>query len=125
MNELLDIYRQCFDEQFDRHEGFISSTIQRLRGDLSTSFIEELNTQIQQAGLTIQAYPELSTRDDSKLIISKINQTHANILTLLDETFLQVNKTIAEFGEKISLKLAKPVAVPFVLVIGFTAVQAA
>jgi wobble nucleotide-excising tRNase len=50
-NELLDLYRQCFDDQFARHEGFVKSAIAQHHPLLTKYWIEKLKSSIENASL--------------------------------------------------------------------------
>ncbi|WP_315980538.1 hypothetical protein [Aliamphritea spongicola] len=108
VNELLDIYRQCFDDQYARHEGFVSSSLQRSRPQLTLNLIPELVSHIQQTDLIIQAYPELSEEPDAKTVMDAIKAGHQEIYRLLERLQVAGDTSIERFNEVIPLKLAGP-----------------
>ena len=107
-NELLDLYRQCFDDQFARHEGYVKSTVAQHHPLLTKYWIEQLISSIQKAGLVIDSYPELSSVDEIPEVISNIEKSHDSIQKKLDELNLLAVQIIGEFNVRIETKLADP-----------------
>ncbi|GAA0287181.1 AAA family ATPase [Psychrosphaera haliotis] len=107
-NELLDLYRQCFDDQFARHEGYVKSTVAQHHPLLTKYWIEQLISSIQKAGLVIDSYPELSLIDEVPELISNIEKSHDSIQKKLDELNLLAVQIIGEFNVRIETKLADP-----------------
>lgn len=107
-NELLDLYRQCFDDQFARHEGYVKSTVAQHHPLLTKYWIEQSISSIQKAGLVIDSYPELSSVDEIPEVISNIEKSHDSIQKKLDELNLLAVQIIGEFNVRIETKLADP-----------------
>lgn len=107
-NELLDLYRQCFDDQFARHEGYVKSTVAQHHPLLTKYWIEQLISSIQKAGLVIDSYPELSSVDEIPEVVSNIEKSHDSIHKKLDELNLLAVQIIGEFNVRIETKLADP-----------------
>ncbi|OMH39416.1 AAA family ATPase [Motiliproteus sp. MSK22-1] len=108
VNELLDIYKQCFDDQYARHEGFVSSSLKRIRPQLTLNLLQTLTTHIEQTDLVIQAYPELSEQPEAKTVIDTIKAVHQKIQGQLDPLRAVGDGVIEKFNEIIPLKLAGP-----------------
>lgn len=107
-NELLDLYRQCFDDQFARHEGYVKSTVAQHHPLLTKYWIEQLVSSIQKASLVIDSYPELSSDDEIPEVISNIEKSHDSIQKKLEELNLLAVQIIGEFNVRIETKLADP-----------------
>ncbi len=107
-NELLDLYRQCFDDQFARHEGFVKSAVTQHHPLLTKYWIEKLKSSIEHASLVTGSYPELSNEGEIPETISNIKDSHALIQTKIDKLILLAVKIIEEFNSTIEAKLADP-----------------
>lgn len=107
-NELLDLYRQCFDDQFARHEGFVKSAIAQHHPSLTKYWIEKLKSSIENASLVTGSYPELSDEGEIPDTISNIKDSHDLIQTKIDKLILLAVKITGEFNSNIEAKLVDP-----------------
>ncbi|MBO7925328.1 AAA family ATPase [Pseudoalteromonas sp. K222D] len=107
-NELLDLYRQCFDDQFARHESFVKTTIKRHQNLLSAHWLEKLDSSIDSASLIIDNYPELSNDHEIPDTVNNIKISHEAIQRKIEQIILIVNQITEAFATKIDAKLADP-----------------
>lgn len=107
-NELLDLYRQCFDDQFARHESFVKTTIKRHQNLLSAHWLEKLDSSIDSASLIIDNYPELSNEHEIPDTVNDIAISHEAIQRKIEQITLIVNQITEAFSAKIDAKLADP-----------------
>jgi wobble nucleotide-excising tRNase len=109
-NQLLDFYRQCFDDQFSKHELHVNKVIKAHQGALNTHWIETLMAQIKNSSLIIETYPELPIEDDliTAGILLDIRMVHDEITKLLFELVNIVEQTSIEVKELIVKKLQDP-----------------
>lgn len=109
-NELLDLYRQCFDDQFARHESFVKTTIERHQHLLGANWLEKLDSSIASASLILDSYPELSNEHEIPDTVNNIRISHEAIQGKIEQITLIVNQIIEAFTAKIDAKLANPKA---------------
>lgn len=107
VNELLDIYRQCFDDQFERHEGYVKSNINRHKPQLNLKFIEALYAKIENSLLIIQTYPELSAVADTQKTMDDLSELYSNLRDLLDLMYEQASAVIGSFNSNIHRKFER------------------
>ena len=107
-NELLDLYRQCFDDQFSRHEGHVKSIIEQHQPLLTKYWLDKLSSSIENASLTLQSYPELFNEGEIPDTISKITDVHNLLIEQVALLQVQVNSVIEELTPLISEKLVDP-----------------
>lgn len=111
VNELLELYRQCFDDQFDRHQGLVTSTIDRHQDSLNTRWIESIETSIEKAELVLQAYPELALDEDTRAVIDRITSEHSNIVGLLPDLKIAVELLTDQLKTFIGIKKLGPMSI--------------
>jgi wobble nucleotide-excising tRNase len=107
-DELLDLYRQCFDDQFARHEGHVKSTIDQHQPLLTRHWLDKLSSSIENAALTLQSYPELSNENEIPETISQITTIHNVLTEQVTLLKVQVSLVIEELTPLISKKLLDP-----------------
>jgi hypothetical protein len=109
-NQLLDFYRQCFDDQFSKHEQHVNKVIKTHQGALDAHWIETLMTQIKSSSLIIETYSELSIEDGSITagILLAISMVHDEITKLSSELEKIAEQSSSELKELIVNKLRDP-----------------
>ena len=107
-NELLDLYRQCFDDQFSSHEGHVKSTIEQHQPLLTKHWLDKLYSSIESAALILQNYPELLNEYEIPKTISQISVIHDVLMEQISLLQVQVNSVIEELAPLISEKLLDP-----------------
>lgn len=107
-NELLDLYRQCFDDQFARHESYVRTTIERHHNSLNMYWIDKLNAAIESADLIVDNYPELAREIEFSDTIETIKNLHNSIKSEIEQLNIVGVELIEAFNPKISAKLADP-----------------
>lgn len=107
VNELLDMYRQCFDDQYSRHEGFVKSSIKRFRSGLNLNLFDSISKTIESAELIIQAYPEFSEGPAQKVVAS-LQSLHCELLEKIEALRPACVESINQFDTYIHMKLATP-----------------
>ncbi|GAB1258265.1 AAA family ATPase [Aurantivibrio plasticivorans] len=108
VNELLDIYRQCFDDQFSRHAGYVNSGIKRYQTGLSALTLDQFLNSLDHAELILQAYPELSSEEKSDGIVSALRVHFQSLREKIENVRLELAEFIPQFENLIKAKLAAP-----------------
>lgn len=106
VNKLLDIYRQCFDDQFFRYENNITTVIKRSKPQLNLRWIDGVVNSLDQTALIIQTYPELE--QEAQEVFVKIQSSHENIRDLLVLIKTVSVKCIEGVESNIQIKLSQP-----------------
>ncbi|WP_394225954.1 AAA family ATPase [Pseudoalteromonas spongiae] len=107
-NELLDLYRQCFDDQFARHESFVKTAIEAHKPNLNDEWLNDLKTLIEKSNLVIDSYTELTYINETATIINEIKKAHDTLLANLKSLNIIARPIIDDALALIHAKLIDP-----------------
>lgn len=105
---LIDIYRECFNDEYDKHERSITQWLDRLQPKLNIRFLERINSVLSQNGIVIQVYPEIRENEGFISSLKRYHVTKTELLSLagnLDRQLVEFNQI---YLEKAQLKKSNP-----------------
>lgn len=105
---LIDVYRQCFDEAFDRHATFVEQELQRGLLPANSDVTAKLASMSTEHELFISQYPELVTDEHFSELKNSLQALKTSLTVDVDTLESESEVVRADYQQKVPLKRANP-----------------
>lgn len=106
--DLLEIYKQNFDESFEYYNKKISKTISICKQRLSIDYTKDINTVVQENHATILSYHELESNEDFIKTTNEILSLREKLKTELDSWVKELSEYKHEIESLFEKKIEQP-----------------
>jgi wobble nucleotide-excising tRNase len=105
---LLNAYQQCFNDEYERHERFVTQEIERFQPMIAVTPPAPGNPVFEQNDLVLQMYPELANNADYQALLEQYQSSKNELLVLAQSATVPLTAINELFQQALILKKARP-----------------